>query len=99
MGLLRHPGSDPLVKQRLRKGKCSACGHTGADADLTDRPPAPVVVRKSDHISLESKALGFPAALQLLLLLGGLGPTTEFDSSFGTQALRYALPSRLSELL
>lgn len=33
------------------------------------------------------------------LVLGGLGPTTDFDNSLRVQALRYCLPSRLSELL
>lgn len=104
MGVLRlHSESDPLVKQKLRKGKCSACGHTGADTAVADWPLAPVMGRKSDPISVEFGAFAFPTALQLLnlllFLLGGLGPTTDFDNSFRTQALRFALPSRLSELL
>lgn len=104
LGVLRlHPGSDPLVRQKLRKAKCSACGHTEADLAMTDWPPAPVMGRKSDPISVERGAFAFPTALQLLnlllFLLGGLSPTTDFDNSFRTQALRFALPSRLSELL
>lgn len=64
LGVLRlHPGSDPLVKQKLRKGKCSACGHTGADPGLTDWPPASVMGRKSDPFSVECGAFAFPIAL------------------------------------